>query len=89
MQSTRTIVRVPGVQGWYPIIAGTRTSVRAIVVLYRDVYPGDLQAVKRSLPHLSEHEIRAALDYSTEHPNIIAEDIASQRAVLAELEDAR
>jgi len=79
MQKTSIIVRVPGVQGGYPVIAGTRTPVRAIIELYRDVYPGDLDEVKASLPHLSDADIEAAFEYYREHPEIIDEDIKRHR----------
>lgn len=79
MQKTSTIVRVPGVQGGYPVIAGTRTPVRAIIELYRDIHPGDLDAVKESLPHLSDADIDAAYAYYRKHPAIIDEDIQRHR----------
>lgn len=83
MQRTHIITQTPGVQGGYPIIAGTPTPVRAIVELYYDIHPGDIDEVQDALQHLSREEIEAALEYYREYPDPVDEDIARQKAALA------
>lgn len=79
MQTVKLIERVPGVAGGYPVIVGTRTPVRTIVTLYCETYPGDIDKVVESLPHLTREQVEAALDYYRERPDVIDEDIARQR----------
>lgn len=79
MKIEDTIAQYPGVQGGYPVIAGTRTPVRAIVELYYDIYPYDIDEVHRSLEHLTIEQIRAALAYYDEQPELVDEDIARQQ----------
>ncbi len=79
MKIEDAIAQYPGVQGGYPVIAGTRTPVRAIVELYYDIYPFDIEEVYRSLEHLTIEQIRAALAYYDEQPELVDEDIARQR----------
>ena len=78
MKIEDAIAQYPGVQGGYPVIAGTRTPVRAIVELYYDIYPYDIDEVHRSLEHLTIEQIRAALAYYDEQPELVDEDIARQ-----------
>ena len=85
MKTSDAIARYPGVQGGYPVIAGTRTPVRSIVELYYDVYSFDIDEVQRSLPHLSMEQIRAALAYYDEEPDVVDEDIARQREAIREI----
>lgn len=82
MQKTQFVTQVPGVMGGYPIISGTRTPVRAIVELYYDLHPGDMDEVQDALQHLSRKEIEAALEYYRDYPELVDEDIARQKAVL-------
>lgn len=89
MQKISAIVCVPGVQGGYPVVAGTRTPVRSIIVLYRDIYPGDLDAVKESLPHLSDADFEAAFEYYREHPELVDEDIQRQRDAWEQLTNSK
>ena len=79
MKISEAIAQYPGVQGGYPVIAGTLTPVRAIVELYYDIYPFDIDEVHRSLPHLTIEQIRAALAYYDEQPELVDEDIVRQR----------
>ncbi len=79
MQAVETIVRVPGVAGGYPAITGTRTSVRVIVELYLDLYPGDIDAIVESLPHLTREQVEAALDFYDANRAIVDEDINRNR----------
>lgn len=82
MQRTQMITQVPGVMGGYPIIAETRTPVRAIVELYYDIYPGNIDEVQDALQHLSREEVEAALEYYKDYPDLVDEDIARQKAAL-------
>lgn len=85
MKTSEAIARYPGVQGGYPVIAGTRTPVRAIVELYYNIYPFDIDEVQRSLEHLSLEQIRAALAYYDEDPSLVDEDIARQQETIREI----
>lgn len=80
-----TITCTPGVQGGYPCIAGTRTPVRTIVELFYEIYPGDIDEVQRSLPHLTHEQIRAALEYYETCPDLVDEDIRRQREAIREI----
>lgn len=79
------IKRVPGVQGGEPIIAGTRTPVRSVVVQYFEVYRGDLAEVQRALLHLTETQINAAIAYYAAHRAEIDADIEAQKAAFHRL----
>jgi uncharacterized protein (DUF433 family) len=79
MKIEDAIAQYPGVQGGYPVITGTRTPIRTIVELYYDIYPYDIDEVHRSLEHLTIEQIRAALAYYDEQPELVDEDIARQR----------
>ena len=78
MKTSDAIARYPGVQGGYPVIAGTRTPVRSVVELFR-IYNGDVSEVQLDLQHLSLQQIQAALEYYRDEPDLVDEDIASQR----------
>jgi uncharacterized protein (DUF433 family) len=75
------IARTPGVQGGYPVIRGTRTPVRTVVALYQ-THSENRDAVREALPHLTDEQIDAALAYYQDHPAIVDEDIARQKAAL-------
>ena len=60
------VAHYEGVQGGAAVVRGTRTPVRTIVARYR-TYEGDVEAVQRSFPHLTEQQVRAALAYYDEH----------------------
>jgi uncharacterized protein (DUF433 family) len=85
MKTSDAIARYPGVQGGYPVITGTRTPVRSIVELYYDVYPFDIDEVQRALSHLSLEQIRAALTYYDQEPDLVDEDIARQREAIRQI----
>jgi uncharacterized protein (DUF433 family) len=55
------IARRADILGGEPIVAGTRVSVRAVVLMYR-LYK-DVAGVQRALPHLSQADIEEALSY--------------------------
>ena len=79
------ITCTPGIVGGYPRIAGTRTPVSTIVKLYDEVYPGDLDEVHRSLPHLTLEQIQAALRYYEECPKLVDEDIDRHKKAYKEI----
>ncbi len=60
------IVSDPSILGGEPTIAGTRVSVRAVVLMYR-MHGDDLSRTQRSLPTLTEKEIHLALGYYERH----------------------
>lgn len=55
------IVQRADILGGEPIIAGTRVSVRTVVLMHR-LYK-DVVGVQRALPHLSQADIEEALRY--------------------------
>ncbi len=85
MNINDAIARYPGVQGGYPVISGTRTPVRTVIELYYEVYPYDIEEVHRSLPHLEMKQIRAALAYYDEQPELVDEDIVRQKEALRKI----
>lgn len=72
----------PGVQGGAPIIRGTRTPVRTVVVLCRVTYPDRPEEVRAALPHLTSQQIEAAMAYYQDHAAEIEAEIARQRTAL-------
>jgi len=84
MKTSDAIARYPGVQGGYPVIAGTRTPVRTVVELFR-IYDGDVAEIQLDLQHLTLEQINAALDYYRDEPDLVDEDIASQRTASRDL----
>ena len=76
------VEETPGVGGGYPQVRGTRTPVRVIVNLYRQTR--DLTKTAALLPHLTEAEIRAALEYYEHCPARVDEDIERNARVWAE-----
>lgn len=71
------ITCTPGVQGGYPCIKGTRTPVRAIVECY-EMYDGDIDEILLDFSHLNREQVRAALDYYQDCPELVDADIKRQ-----------
>ena len=69
------ITRYDSVQGGHPVVVGTRTPVRTVAILFHEVYPGDVAEVHRSLPHLTQEQVEAALAYYDAHRAEIDADI--------------
>lgn len=73
----RYIVRDPQILSGEPIIAGTRTPVRAIVELYRlGTTP---EEIPTHLPHVSLAQVFDALSYFSDHQAEITEYIDRNR----------
>lgn len=67
------IERVQGIQGGRPVIKGTRTPVRSIVLYHRmGVTPEEIQI---KLPHLNLAQIYDALSYYYDFKDEIDNDI--------------
>src|SRR4051794_37364956 len=75
------VERVAGVQGGAPVLKGTRTPIRSVVVSARTNHD-DLDEVQRALSHLSRTQIEAALAYYRDHTSEIDADIERHRAAL-------
>jgi uncharacterized protein (DUF433 family) len=63
-------------------VKGTRTRVSDIVRLY-DIMKEELiiERICRALPHLTEEQVRAALDYGRYDPSV-KDEILEERALL-------
>jgi uncharacterized protein (DUF433 family) len=72
------VVRDTAIQGGEPTIAGTRTTVRSIVLAAREI--GHLAGVLHDFPHLSAEDVADALAYYERHR-------AEIEAVIAEFGD--
>jgi uncharacterized protein (DUF433 family) len=73
----RFIVRDDDILSGEPIVAGTRTPVRAIVELWRvGVTP---EAIPTSLPHLTLPQVFDALSYCSDHQDEINQYIERNR----------
>ncbi len=70
----RYIVTDEAILSGEPIIAGTRTPVRAIVELYR--LGIDPESIPHRLPHLSLAQVFDALSYYSDHQDEINQYIA-------------
>ncbi len=78
-QSTahRFVVTDSSILGGEPIVAGTRTPIRAIVELWRGgIAPEEITA---DLPHLNLAQIFDALSYYSEHTEEINAHIEANR----------
>jgi uncharacterized protein (DUF433 family) len=84
MPAWHGISETPGINGGYPVIEGTRTPVRTIVVFHRQ--GAGIQELAELLPHLTVEEIRGALAYYALAPARVDEDIARNAKTLAELQ---
>lgn len=62
---TRYIVKDTAILGGEPVIAGTRTPVRAIVELWRQGIAPEL--IPQQLPHLTLAQVFDALSYYSDH----------------------
>jgi uncharacterized protein (DUF433 family) len=73
----RYIVRDDDILSGEPVVAGTRTPVRAIVELWRvGVTP---EAIPTSLPHLTHAQVFDALSYYSDHQDEINQYIERNR----------
>src|SRR5207247_719690 len=68
------IKRRRSILGGIPVVAGTRTPVRAIAGYYQMGMNAD--EISQSLPHLSLAQVHAALAYYFDHQKEIDRDIA-------------
>lgn len=84
MKSRALITEAPEVNGGYPIVRGTRTPVRSIVLIFRQT--DDLERTAALFPHLSREQVRAALDYYVICPQRVDEDIRLNAEPLALLQ---
>jgi uncharacterized protein (DUF433 family) len=66
-----------------PIIAGTGTSVRRIVVLYKQ--GADVEEIARRMSHLSLAQVYAALAYYHANRDEIESDLAEEEAEYSRL----
>jgi uncharacterized protein (DUF433 family) len=75
-KTTHTYIeRVLGIQGGRPVIKGTRTPVRSVVIYHRmGSTPEEIQI---KLPHLNLAQIYDALSYYYDYKDEIDQDIDS------------
>jgi uncharacterized protein (DUF433 family) len=71
------IERREGHSGGYPVLKRLRVSVRVIVEMSRRV--ADFDGLCAALPQCTPEELRAALDYYRDHPQVVDEDIERNR----------
>lgn len=75
--SHRYITRVDGILSGEPIIAGTRTPVRAVVEHWK--FGDSPETIVRKLPHLRLAQVFDALSYYDDHRDEIEQAIARNR----------
>jgi uncharacterized protein (DUF433 family) len=76
------VSETPGVGGGYPQVRSTRTPVRCLVEVYRSTE--SIERTAAMFPHLSQEQVRGALDYYAEHPERVDEDIERNARALTE-----
>jgi uncharacterized protein (DUF433 family) len=76
------IVRVPGIRGGAPTIAGTGIRVSDVVAYFR-MY-GNPRGVQRALPHLTIAQIKVALDFYKKNKDEIDDYIREEEALASE-----
>jgi len=80
----RFVSETPGINGGYPVVAGTRTPIRTLVEFVRQ--GADEAELARLLPHLMPEAIHGALDYYARCPARVDEDIERNARAWAELQ---
>lgn len=76
--------RGPG--GESAFIAGTRVRVSDVAQLYGLIQEElVVERIVRSLPHLTPAQVRAAIEYWRSHEQQISDEIAEERAILANI----
>jgi uncharacterized protein (DUF433 family) len=75
---------VPGINGGYPLIRGSRIPVRVVVEIIRSTH--DFQKLLDMYPHIGRERLQGALEYYREHPERVDEDIERNARALAEHE---
>jgi uncharacterized protein (DUF433 family) len=83
-QTDQWVTEDERIAGGYPVVRGTRTPVRSIVLVFRQT--GSFERTAAMFPHLSQEQVRGALDYYEAHPARVDEDIAWNARVLAALQ---
>ncbi len=66
------VSETPGVNGGYPVIAGTRFPIWVLLDYMRDLE--DVEQFIELFPHLSREQVQGALDYYTTCPQRVDED---------------
>jgi uncharacterized protein (DUF433 family) len=72
------ISHAAGASGFRPLIAGTRTSVGRVVVLYKQ--GASAEEIARRMSHLSLAQVYAALAYYHANRDRIEADLAEEEA---------
>jgi uncharacterized protein (DUF433 family) len=75
-----------GDNGGYPVLKRLNVSVRVIVEASRRA--ANFEELSAALPQCTSDEIRAALDYYRDHPQLIDEDIERNRQTWSSLQSA-
>jgi uncharacterized protein (DUF433 family) len=75
---------VPGINGGYPLIRGSRIPVRVIVEIFKKTH--DLERLVEMYPHIGRERLQGALDYYAAYPDRVDEDIERNARALAEHE---
>jgi uncharacterized protein (DUF433 family) len=75
---------VPGINGGYPLVRGSRIPVRVVVEIFRKTH--DLERLVEMYPHIGRERLHGALDYYAAHPDRVDEDIERNARALAEHE---
>lgn len=88
MRSCPGIIFSQGITGRRARIAGTGVEVWEVVYEYQ-IVDKDVQALKKALPHLSERQLIAALNYYGNYPEEINELIQSNEAITPETVEGR
>jgi uncharacterized protein (DUF433 family) len=70
----------PGHNGGYPVLKRLNISVRVIVELSRQI--SNLEELCAALPQCTSDEIRAAMDYYHDKPQLVDEDIQRNRKIM-------
>ncbi|MEM9948207.1 MAG: DUF433 domain-containing protein [Cyanobacteria bacterium P01_D01_bin.36] len=72
------IARIESLNNGRPVIAGTKTSVRRVAVLYKQ--GANAEEIVRRMSHLSLAQVYAALAYYHANQNEIEADLAAEEA---------
>jgi uncharacterized protein (DUF433 family) len=81
------VEETPGINGGFPVVAGTRTPISVLVEFHRQ--GANLDEIATLMEHLTREQVEIALQYYDLHPERVGEDIARNQRAQAEYEARR
>ena len=87
MRPESFVEETPGINGGYPVVAGTRTPISVIIEFNRQ--GADAKEIAQLLEHLTLEQVQMALKYYQLYPRRVDDDLARNERALAEYQGRR